>query len=96
MDFKPIPIFLFFKIPFIFYVCFFIISNFSFLDNALILASSLEAVERLRNFLEYANSTGLRDLVYFAPSPEELCSPILRFKSTVIPVYKVPSAHFRI
>ena len=34
--------------------------------------------------------------VYFAPSLELLCSTTLRFKSVVIPVYKVLSAHLRI
>lgn len=78
------------------YFAFFNISSFCFLDNDLTLASSLEAFERSRNFFEYNNLTGLRDLVYFAPSPEELCSWTRRTRSTVMPVYKVLSAHFKI
>lgn len=57
--------------------------------------SAREAVERLRNFLEYTSFTGRRERVYFAPTREELCSITLRSISTVIPVYNVPSEHLR-
>lgn len=70
--------------------------NFSARENFFILFSSFCASARLEKVFEYISFTGLRALVYFAPSFEVLCSLILRFKSVVIPVYKVLSAHLRI
>src|SRR3989344_9503843 len=61
------------------------ISNFSFRRNVLILNSSLEAAERLRNFLEYTNLTGRRARGYLAPSWVELCSLTRRRRFVVIP-----------
>jgi hypothetical protein len=72
---------------------FFINSNFLAFFSFLIRASSFEALDLFLNLLEKTILTGLREEVYFAPSLELLCSRTLLFKSVVIPVYKVLSAH---
>jgi len=50
------------------FLFFLVNSNFSSLVFFLIRASSLEAIERVLNFLEYTNLTGRRAAVYLALS----------------------------
>lgn len=59
--------------------------------SLLIWYSSLAAADFEPASSAYTNVTGLRDLVYRAPSLAELWAAILFSRSLVIPVYKVPS-----